>query len=108
MCERERESFFLRRRPKCLIVVTNLASLPLSPTCYALAGLTHPRTHLEAPASLYRRGQWTHMLDLAERSLTRGGWTFRRLDGSMSQQKRESALEVKKIDALFFSSVQVS
>ncbi|CAM9686210.1 unnamed protein product [Ascophyllum nodosum] len=37
--------------------------------------------------------QWTHMLDLAERSLTRGGWTFRRLDGSMSQQKRESALE---------------
>ncbi|CAM9576603.1 unnamed protein product [Ectocarpus sp. 4 AP-2014] len=37
--------------------------------------------------------QWTHMLDLAEASIARGGWTFRRLDGAMSQQQRESALK---------------
>ncbi|CAM9160862.1 unnamed protein product [Scytosiphon promiscuus] len=37
--------------------------------------------------------QWTHMLDLAERSFARGGWDFRRLDGTMSQQRRESALK---------------
>lgn len=38
--------------------------------------------------------QWTHMLDLAEISLGKGGWKLRRLDGTMSQQKRESALKV--------------
>ncbi|CAM9969208.1 unnamed protein product [Ectocarpus sp. 12 AP-2014] len=37
--------------------------------------------------------QWTHMLDLAEASIARGGRTFRRLDGAMSQQQRESALK---------------
>lgn len=36
------------------------------------------------------------MLDLAETSIVRGGWTFRRLDGTMTQQRRESALEVSK------------
>lgn len=38
--------------------------------------------------------QWTHMLDLAETSLARGDWNVRRLDGSMTQQRRESALKV--------------
>ncbi|CAN0230678.1 unnamed protein product [Hapterophycus canaliculatus] len=33
------------------------------------------------------------MLDLAETSVARGGWDFRRLDGTMSQQRRESALK---------------
>lgn len=40
------------------------------------------------------------MLDLAETSIGREGWTHRRLDGTMSQQRRESALKVVYIDSL--------
>lgn len=35
------------------------------------------------------------MLDLAETSIGRGGLEFRRLDGTMSQERRESALKVR-------------
>ncbi len=35
------------------------------------------------------------MLDLVETSIARGGWSHRRLDGTMSQQRRESALKVR-------------
>ncbi|CAM9750073.1 unnamed protein product, partial [Heterosigma akashiwo] len=37
--------------------------------------------------------QWTYMLDLVEVLLRRMGWRHTRLDGSMSQQQREDALE---------------
>ncbi|CAN0565132.1 unnamed protein product [Laminaria digitata] len=39
------------------------------------------------------------MLDLAETCMSRGGWTFRRLDGAMSQQRRESSLKSFDMDA---------
>lgn len=45
------------------------------------------------PHSSVSGKKWTHMLDLAETSIGRGGWTHRRLDGTMSQQRRESALK---------------
>lgn len=43
------------------------------------------------------------MLDLAETSIGREGWTHRRLDGAMSQQRRESALKVITADSYLVS-----
>lgn len=42
--------------------------------------------------------QWTYMLDLIEVALERDGMPFVRLDGSMSQQQREVALNRFRTD----------